>query len=99
MKLYQKSLKTSVNQVSQHNIRRDELTCKIQLVYYNDVPVGSVCCRIENDKVYIMIMEVLAPYRRQGLGAYMLNHIINVTKSNNKLNKIYLHVQKGNDGE
>lgn len=46
-----------------------------------------------------MIMEVLAPYRRQGLGAYMLNHIINVTKSNNKLNKIYLHVQKGNDGE
>lgn len=27
-----------------------------EAVYYNDIPVGSVCCRIEGGKLYIMIL-------------------------------------------
>jgi hypothetical protein len=51
------------------------------LAYYNDVCVGTVCCRKEADesnpnnyKVYIMTLGVLEPYRHLGLGK--LKHII-----------------------
>ncbi|KAJ7091152.1 acyl-CoA N-acyltransferase [Mycena epipterygia] len=37
--------------------------CK--LVYYNDVPVGTICCRLENKdgqvSLYLMTMGILAP--------------------------------------
>lgn len=45
------------------------------LAYYNDVCVGTVCCRKEADesnpdkyKIYIMTLGVLEPYRHLGLG-------------------------------
>ena len=43
-------------------------------VYFEDVIVGSVCCRVDEDaaastrKLYIMTLGCLAPYRRRGLG-------------------------------
>ena len=42
--------------------------------YYEDVIVGSVCCRVDTDaetserKLYIMTLGCLAPYRRMGVG-------------------------------
>jgi len=55
--------------------------CK--LVYYNDIPVGTICCRIEpepksndNARLYIMTMGVLAPYRSRKVGSKALEHII-----------------------
>lgn len=42
--------------------------------YYNDVPVGAVACRLEpnpepaTQKLYIMTLGVLAPYRHAGIG-------------------------------
>ncbi|TIB73465.1 acyl-CoA N-acyltransferase [Wallemia mellicola] len=86
--------------------------CKLinEAVYYNDIPVGSVCCRIEGGKLYIMILAVLAPYRRQGLGRHMLQHILKAAVSDpepiipgdkvqprKKLGSVYLHVQKENN--
>lgn len=41
--------------------------------YYNDVLVGAVCCRIEDEhKLYIMTLGVLAPYRQLKIGMLFL---------------------------
>ncbi|KAI8084882.1 acyl-CoA N-acyltransferase [Halteromyces radiatus] len=74
-----------------------------KLVYYNDVCVGSVCCRKEvaqddQTNLYIMTLGVLKPYRRLGLGDQLLEHILKeASDKENKINKVYLHVQTNND--
>ncbi|KAG7098788.1 hypothetical protein E1B28_000695 [Marasmius oreades] len=74
--------------------------CK--LVYYNDVPVGTICCRIESkdgeDNLYLMTMGVLAPYRTRGLGSQTLQQILTAASSHTTpaIKKIYLHVQISN---
>lgn len=58
-----------------------------------------------------MILAVLAPYRREGLGRYMLDHILKAAVSDpepiikgekvqprKKLESVYMHVQKENEG-
>ncbi|KAG8903688.1 hypothetical protein FRC01_009039 [Tulasnella sp. 417] len=83
--------------------------CK--LIYYNDIPVGDICCRIESDpndetksRLYIMTMGVLAPYRSRKVGSKGLEHVIEnaIALSQKKdapkaLESIYLHVQTSND--
>ncbi|THH31806.1 hypothetical protein EUX98_g2397 [Antrodiella citrinella] len=74
--------------------------CK--LVYYNDIPVGTICCRLETTdgitKLYLMTMGVLAPYRSKGLGSQSLQQIITAATSNikPKIDSVYLHVQLSN---
>ncbi|CAL1707617.1 unnamed protein product [Somion occarium] len=74
--------------------------CK--LVYFNDVPVGTICCRFETagetTKLYLMTMGVLAPYRSRGLGSKSLEHVITaaLTHTKPKIDSIYLHVQVSN---
>ncbi|KAH7108062.1 acyl-CoA N-acyltransferase [Auriculariales sp. MPI-PUGE-AT-0066] len=75
-----------------------------QLLYYNDLPVGTVCCRFETDdkgntKLYIMTMGILAPYRGLGLGARCLRQVIDAADASVKprLSSIYLHVQVSNE--
>ncbi|KDQ21426.1 hypothetical protein BOTBODRAFT_25866 [Botryobasidium botryosum FD-172 SS1] len=78
--------------------------CK--LVYYNDLPVGTICCRIERSgpegeaKLYIMTMGVLAPYRSRSLGSEALKQILASAASSQKpkITHVYLHVQVSNDG-
>jgi len=62
-----------------------------QLIYYNDIPVGTVCCRIEADpkaseksRLYIMTMGVLAPYRSRTLGTKALQKVIDAALEHNK---------------
>ncbi|KAJ3535502.1 hypothetical protein NMY22_g6463 [Coprinellus aureogranulatus] len=74
--------------------------CK--LVYYNDIPVGTICCRFENKDdqrvLYLMTMGILAPYRSRGLGSKALKEILNAAASRRpKIDKIYLHVQVSNE--
>ncbi|KDQ53464.1 hypothetical protein JAAARDRAFT_161507 [Jaapia argillacea MUCL 33604] len=75
--------------------------CK--LVYYNDIPVGTICCRMEikngQTRLYLMTMGVLAPYRSLGLGSQSLEAVMSAAASTSKpqLASIYLHVQVGND--
>ncbi|KAG1867377.1 N-acetyltransferase NAT13 [Suillus subluteus] len=69
-----------------------------QLIYYNDVPVGNICCRLENKDLYLMTMGVLAPYRSKQLGSQALKRVIKAAASHSKpkIRRIYLHVQVSN---
>ncbi|KAF8200690.1 acyl-CoA N-acyltransferase [Pholiota molesta] len=74
-----------------------------QLVYYNDIPVGTICCRLENKDdqniLYLMTMGILAPYRSRTLGSQSLELVLAAaaTHIKPKIDKIYLHVQVSND--
>ncbi|KAF9427415.1 hypothetical protein BGZ94_004957 [Podila epigama] len=77
-----------------------------KIIYFNDVCVGGVCCKKESvagattQNLYIATLGVLAPYRRLGLGAKLLDHILETASdatTTPKVNKVYLHVQFGND--
>ncbi|KAI0297154.1 acyl-CoA N-acyltransferase [Russula brevipes] len=76
--------------------------CK--LIYYNDIPVGTICCRIETkdgvNHLYLLTMGVLAPYRSLGIGSHSLDVILQAAASHakTKISRIYLHVQVSNDG-
>jgi len=78
--------------------------CK--LIYYNDIPIGTICCRIEtkdSDSVhhlYLLTMGILAPYRSLGIGSYSLDVILRAAAAHAKprLSRIYLHVQVSNHG-
>jgi len=83
------------------DILKPEVEDFCKLVYYNDVPVGTICCRLETKddqaELYLMTMGVLAPYRSRRLGSQTLE-LIMTTASNAKLkiSRIYLHVQVSN---
>jgi len=74
--------------------------CK--LVYYNDIPVGTVCCRLEPKdgqvSLYLMTMGILAPYRSRQLGSASLQLILDAAAAHTKpkIDRIYLHVQTSN---
>ncbi|KAF9222567.1 acyl-CoA N-acyltransferase [Gyrodon lividus] len=67
-------------------------------VYYNDVPVGNICCRLENKELYLTTLGVLAPYRSRKLGSQALERIIEAASSHTKprIKRISLHVQISN---
>ena len=49
-------------------------------VCHNDVTVGAVCCRLEPNgagaqKLYVMVLGVLAPYREYGIGTSLANAV------------------------
>jgi len=78
--------------------------CK--LVYFNDVPVGTICCRIEKGgheeeaKLYLMTMGILAPYRSRKLGTKALEEVLAAATSHSKpkISLVQLHVQENNEG-
>ncbi|KAH6914301.1 N-acetyltransferase NAT13 [Coprinopsis sp. MPI-PUGE-AT-0042] len=84
------------------DVLKPEVEDFCKLVYYNDIPVGTICCRLEdkNDQIhlYLMTMGVLAPYRSRELGSRALELITEAaSKHNPKIEKVYLHVQVSND--
>jgi ribosomal protein S18 acetylase RimI-like enzyme len=86
-----------------HNILQPEVEDFCKLVYYNDIPVGTIACRLENKdstvSLYCMTMAILAPYRDRKLGSQCLESVISAASSHTKpqINRIYLHVQISND--
>eukprot|EP00741_Cyanophora_paradoxa_P007126 tig00001093_g6897.t1 len=72
-----------------------------KLVYYNDILVGAYCCRVEprssgGSRLYIMTFGVLAPYRRLGVGALMLDKLLKMAAKDAQIEDVYLHVQTNN---
>ncbi|KAH9858701.1 acyl-CoA N-acyltransferase [Lenzites betulinus] len=84
------------------DIVRPDLEDFCQLIYYNDIPVGTMCCRVEvkddRAKLYLMTLAVLAPYRSRGIGSQSLKHLIDTAAAHTKpkIDAIYLHVQVSN---
>ncbi|KAF8497650.1 N-acetyltransferase NAT13 [Gautieria morchelliformis] len=80
-----------------------ESFCK--LVYFNDVPVGTICCRMEKGdhegeaKLYLMTMGILAPYRSRKLGTKALQEILTAASAHSKpkITCVKLHVQENNE--
>ncbi|KZV63807.1 N-acetyltransferase NAT13 [Peniophora sp. CONT] len=72
-----------------------------QLVYYNDIPIGTICCRLETkdgkQQLYLLTMGVLAPYRHLGVGAQTLQHVLDAAAARQNIHRIYLHVQVSNE--
>lgn len=65
-----------------------------QLGYFNDICVGSICARAEESgDMYIMMLGVLAPYKRRGLGKKMLEKVM---ESCNPGQRVFLHVSTKN---
>ncbi|KZP34724.1 acyl-CoA N-acyltransferase [Athelia psychrophila] len=79
-----------------------ELEDFCKLVYYNDVPVGTICCKMETKdeqtNLYLMTMGVLAPYRGRKLGSESLELIFAAASAKKEptISHVYLHVQVSN---
>lgn len=67
-----------------------------KLVLDNNEPVGFIEYIKEKDRVFLSKLYVRKDKRNKGIGKMMLEDCIEYTK-NNKLNKIYLTVNKGNN--
>ncbi|OAD77274.1 hypothetical protein PHYBLDRAFT_17398 [Phycomyces blakesleeanus NRRL 1555(-)] len=72
-----------------------------QMVMFNKVCVGSVCCRIQENpldpslsSVYIQTLGVLKAFQRLGLGTHILGEAARL--NNPKITSVYLHVQTCN---
>ena len=65
-----------------------------------DVPVGAITCRPEKaDRVYLMTLSVLQAYRRMGIGAALLQELLDrLSKSHKQVKEVVLHVHTPNEG-
>lgn len=71
------------------------------LAYMSDILVGAICGRVEPQdgsafKIYIMTIGVLAPYRKLGIGAQLLQQVLHACSQQQDCEQIYLHVQVNN---
>lgn len=65
-----------------------------KLVYYNDIVVGAVCCRIDTSensrRLYIMTLGCLYPYRRLGIGSLIVEHVLKYVEQDANFDSIFL---------
>ncbi|KAF0691345.1 Aste57867_17401 [Aphanomyces stellatus] len=68
--------------------------------YVDGMIVAAICCRVETmpdgvERVYIMTLGVLEPYRKHRLGGALLQSVLDHCETS-KMDHIYLHVQTSN---
>jgi ribosomal protein S18 acetylase RimI-like enzyme len=81
------------------------------MVYYKDIFVGVVGCRLEpaaegsgaGKRLYVMVLAVLAPYRDRGLGSLLLRQVVDAVeggkvKGAEDVCEMYCHVWQENKG-
>ena len=70
-----------------------------RFAYFKDIVVGAACAKIDptkdNNRLYIMTLAVLAPYRRMGVATKLLQYLLELIKGK-KINEVALHVQINN---
>ena len=60
---------TKLGMIHSPHLQHLKLLFMNHTAFYNDIFVGAVCCRVEEEhKVYIMTLGVLAPYRQLKIG-------------------------------
>ena len=81
-----------------------------KMVYYKDIFVGVVACRLEpapeggaGKQLYVMVLAVLAPYRDRGLGSLLLQQVLGAVdggrvKGAEDVREVYCHVWEENKG-
>lgn len=74
--------------------------CKF--AYWKNQVVGALCTRIEESekstqRLYIMTLAVLAPYRDRGIGSQLIRSVLDHCQSIG-ITEVCLHVQSSNDG-
>uniref|UniRef100_A0A915EPF5 N-terminal methionine N(alpha)-acetyltransferase NatE n=1 Tax=Ditylenchus dipsaci TaxID=166011 RepID=A0A915EPF5_9BILA len=71
-----------------------------KLAYLNDLVVGGVCCKVDGANgrkcIYIMTLGTLAPYRRYGIGTFLLEHVFYLCRKDPSIKVVRLHVQINN---
>lgn len=73
------------------------------VAYYHEHLVGSCTCRLETTategvfRLYVMTIAVLEPYRRLGIGAQMMQKILDnvAAETTYAISEVALHVQVG----
>ena len=71
-----------------------------KFAYFKDIVVGAACAKIDptkdSNRLYIMTLAVLGPYRRMGVATKLLEYLLTLTEGR-KINEVALHVQINND--
>lgn len=72
-----------------------------QLAFIGGKAVGAIRCALElsgpnnaqviPQRIYVMTLAVLAPYRKKGVGSALLEHIVEVARAH-MVHEIYVHV-------
>mmetsp|Transcript_4341 Transcript_4341/g.6627 ORF Transcript_4341/g.6627 Transcript_4341/m.6627 type:complete len:162 (-) Transcript_4341:198-683(-) len=77
-----------------------------KFAYHNGFIIGAICCRVQDDKIYIMTLGVLPAYRGRKVGQKLVQSVLDHGESGeckckgsdkNSVNGIMLHVQISND--
>ena len=90
------------NEKFYNDLANNPIQSYTHLGYFSDILVGAICSRIEPQegssfRVYIMTIGVLAPYRRLGIGAKLLQQTLEACAKAPDCEEVALHVQVGND--
>jgi ribosomal protein S18 acetylase RimI-like enzyme len=67
------------------------------LAMYNDISVGAICCRIEEQSLHIKTLAVLRPYRRLGVASKLYEKVSFILKKNPDIKRVYTYVPVNND--
>ena len=67
----------------------------VTLGYVADCLVGTIGCKVESKRMYIMTLGVLERYRGFGIGTQLLDWVISKARSDN-MSEVVLHVQTNN---
>jgi len=84
-----------------------------KFVYHNGFIIGAICCRVQEDKIYIMTLGVLPSYRGRKVGSKLVQSVLDYVASeeskglvkdgdgdgdgNGGIKEVMLHVQISND--
>lgn len=76
----------------------------LRFAFWNGFAVAAVCARLEDyddshpewRKLYIMTINVLAAYRRRGVGSELLRYVLDKAEKDESIKEVYLHVQISN---
>lgn len=74
-----------------------------KFAYHNGFIIGAICCRVQENSVYIMTLGVLPSYRGRKVGSKLVQSVLDYAASEESkklvkegINEVMLHVQISN---